>query len=415
MSLPESLPPTIPSIASQTPFKSSPDPLVSHISFKVQFGAGMSYKKIAPNSFSFHGKGALVIGGQDVHISGKRHRSFWFGVPEKHDFLQSDITNARAVGRYVRFEVKNPSGASALQVGFIARSRKEAEKIVGLLPRQQTEAFTQERAELEEYQQRLTQLTPHAWVTPTIVGINVLIFVLMCLNGVGIFSPDARMAIHWGSNFGPLTIIDRQWWRLLSSTFVHFGLLHLALNMLALYQSGRLVERIFGSMRFAALYLFAGLTGSLVSVLWHPLVNSAGASGAIFGVFGGLLVFMLNPRNAVPRTIMNEHRYSTTTFIAYNLLNGFTHNGIDNGAHIGGLLGGMAMGYLLARPLNEITPGSMNIKRNTVAATLGLLVLGLLTYQLDRSKEQTAKAVEAAVQRAQDKAPNGARGPKINN
>jgi len=366
-----------------------------NITFKVRFGVGASFKKIAPNSFSFHGKGSLVVGRQTTQVSGKRHRPFWFGVPEDHSFLICDVINARAVRRYVRFDVLNQPQGPLLQVGFIARNRKEAAKIVGLLPRKQSEQFAKDLAERSDYQERLEQLTPRAWVTPSIVGVNILVFLLMCLSGVGVITPNAQMAIHWGSNYGPLTIVDRQWWRLFTAMFIHFGLLHVTFNMAALYQSGRLVERLFGSVRYAALYVFAGLTGSLVSILWHPMVNSAGASGAIFGVFGALLVFMLDPRNAVPSSVMKEHRYSTAVFIGFNLANGFSHSGIDNGAHIGGLLGGMAMGYLLARPLNESARQSANVKGFAGATVLGLAILGLLTYQLDRSRELTKAEIAA--------------------
>jgi membrane associated rhomboid family serine protease len=93
-----------------------------------------------------------------------------------------------------------------------------------------------------------------------------------------------------------MTLGAGEWWRLLTSSFVHGNLLHLAMNMFALWQAGQLVERIFGSARFAGLYLLAGIGGSLGSLGWgllsqHP-VNSVGASGAIFGIIGGLLAFI---------------------------------------------------------------------------------------------------------------------------
>ena len=201
------------------------------------------------------------------------------------------------------------------------------------------------------------------------------------VQSTGLLAPDAEVAVNWGSNYGPLTL-QGQWWRLFTSMFVHFGILHLALNMFALYQTGRMVERMFGSLHFLLLYVFAGLSGSMVSLWWHPMINSAGASGAIFGVFGGLLAFMLNPKNAVPRAVMTAHRNSTVFFIGFNLLNGFTHAGIDNGAHIGGLLGGIVFGFLLARPLDMGVRSVAGAGRLALSCLACLLVLGALSYPM---------------------------------
>jgi rhomboid protease GluP len=199
---------------------------------------------------------------------------------------------------------------------------------------------------------RLFRLSPGFPVTRGLVAINVVVFLLMCLAGADPLQPGGRVAVAWGSNFGPLTL-GGQWWRLLSSVFIHFGLLHLAVNMWSLYQTGALVERLFGSGRFLMLYLLAGLAGSLASLVWNPLVNSAGASGAIFGVIGGLLVFLFDQRQGVPRVIAVDVRKTTLFFVAFNLINGFTHAGIDNAAHLGGLVGGTLAGLMLARSLAE--------------------------------------------------------------
>ncbi len=254
-----------------------------------------------------------------------------------------------------------------------------------LTPTQNKPAYTGKpelhEDEFDAFSERLYRLSPAAPVTPVLVGLNILVFVFMAFKGAGILTPNADVAIAWGSNFGPLTL-DGQWWRLLSSTFIHFGIFHIALNMLALYQTGCMVERMYGSKRFLALYVFAGLTGSMASLLWNPVVNSAGASGAIFGVFGGLFAFMFNPGNGVPRTIMKAHRNSTLIFIAYNIFNGLAQSGIDNGAHLGGLLGGMFMGHLLARPMTESARHTNYRQQLTTAGIAGLLALSLMSFRL---------------------------------
>jgi rhomboid protease GluP len=188
------------------------------------------------------------------------------------------------------------------------------------------------------------------WVTRALVGANVLIFVAMAVAGAGLLHPEALVHIAWGSNFGPLTV-GGEWWRLATSTFIHFGVLHLLFNMWVLWSTGGLVERLFGHLRFTAIYAVAGVVGSLASVTWNPLVNSAGASGAIFGLIGAQLAFFLRGGHRIPPEVIRAQRASILGFIAYSVIFGLTVPGIDNAAHLGGLACGFCMGWLLARPL----------------------------------------------------------------
>ena len=110
--------------------------------------------------------------------------------------------------------------------------------------------------------------TPRAYVTPALVGVNVAVFVLMALSGVGLLSPRPLDLIRWGANFGPLTT-HGEWWRLLTATFVHIGALHLLCNMWALWDVGVLMERLVGPAGLLVLYLLAGLAGSVASLSWH--------------------------------------------------------------------------------------------------------------------------------------------------
>lgn len=135
--------------------------------------------------------------------------------------------------------------------------------------------------EIMEFNQRLNNISPSTPITYFLVTLNIGIFVLMALNGYGLLNVNPAIAVDWGANFGPMTL-NGEWWRLLTSTFIHFGLVHIAFNMYVLFTSGRMIERIFGSSHFLLLYLFSGLTGSMTSLLFNPYVNSAGASGAIF-------------------------------------------------------------------------------------------------------------------------------------
>ena len=119
---------------------------------------------------------------------------------------------------------------------------------------------------------------PQAPVTHALVGLCAALFVVMLLSGVSPSHPTSAQLLRWGANFGPFTL-GGQWWRLLASIFLHIGIAHLLLNMWCLWNLGALAECLWGRTRFAALYLFAGVMGGLVSVAWHPFVVGAGASG----------------------------------------------------------------------------------------------------------------------------------------
>ena len=150
--------------------------------------------------------------------------------------------------------------------------------------------------------------------------------------------------IEWGAKYNPL-IVDGEWWRLFTSMFLHIGFLHLFMNSLALYFLGTLVERIYGSVRFIVVYIVAGLTGSLASFAFMDAV-SAGASGAIFGCFGALLYFGVIHRELFFRTMGSN----VILILVINLVFGFMVQGIDMGAHLGGLAGGFLAAAVVGLP-----------------------------------------------------------------
>ena len=379
-------------------------------SFPVRYGQRAGLATSHPvDTLRLVGDGTLAVRGGNVVLAGSTHKAFRLGSGQKdeHALPLSDICNVQTAEKKVRFEW-NMAGGKRGFVVLEAADAADAARIGALLPGTQTEAFIASQAELVEFHRRLDRLSPKSRVVPALIAINLLVFVLMAVDGAGVFAPDGDVAVKWGSNFGPLTM-DGQWWRLLTATFIHFGIFHVALNMWALYQSGTLTERLYGSTRFAVVYVFAGLTGSMASLLWNPGVNSAGASGAIFGVFGGMLAFVMNPRNAVPRALMTEHRNSTLLFAGYSLFYGAAHAGIDNAAHIGGLFGGLLMGFLLARPLDDGRLTSRNGLRLLGAAGAGVLTLALLMFPLVRPSDavrnnQTFERALAAFPAKQDRA-----------
>lgn len=222
----------------------------------------------------------------------------------------------------------------------------------------------------------LYDATPRVWVMQALVALNVLVFLAMLADGAGLLEANSAVHLRWGANFGPLTKED-QWWRLATCVFLHFGLVHLAMNMWALWGVGGLVERLYGNAGFLALYLFAGLTGSFASLYWNAdRVVSAGASGAIFGVFGALAAFVLREPRSVPKSVLKSLTGSMLVFIVYSVVFGAAVSGIDNAAHAGGLAGGFLAGLLLSRPLGPRP--ALSGARLTAALAAAMLTLGTL-------------------------------------
>ncbi|HLP38378.1 rhomboid family intramembrane serine protease [Lacibacter sp.] len=182
-------------------------------------------------------------------------------------------------------------------------------------------------------------------VTYTIIGINVLVFMIMGLQGAGIFEANGLVHLRWGSNYGPLTA-SGDWWRLFTAIFLHFGILHLAFNMYALFSIAAYLEPMLGKLRYITAYLCCGILASLASLWWHTdSVNSAGASGAAYGMYGVFLALLTT--NIIAKKARKPLLQSIVIFVLFNLAYGLK-GGIDSAAHIGGLVSGAIIGYLFA-------------------------------------------------------------------
>ena len=181
------------------------------------------------------------------------------------------------------------------------------------------------------------------FVTPILIYINIGIFLLMVIMGLGFISFKGQDLLNWGANYGPL-IKNGEWWRLLTSTFLHGGLIHLIANMYGLLFVGIFLEPLLGRKKYLTVYLLTGILASVTSILWYDAIVSVGASGAIFGLYGIFLALLLT--KVYPPDFTKAFLISTAIFIGYNLLMGLT-GGIDNAAHIGGLLSGFAIGLVL--------------------------------------------------------------------
>lgn len=169
---------------------------------------------------------------------------------------------------------------------------------------------------------------------PIVTYIFITICIIMFILTRG--STDIETLLKYGANNAYLTK-SGEYYRLLSSMFIHIGLLHLLFNMYALYIIGPQVESFYGKFKYFLIYILSGVSGSILSITFSSNTVSAGASGAIFGLMGALLYFGFFYRNYLGSVIKSQ----IVPIIILNLVIGFSTSGIDNAAHIGGLIGGI--------------------------------------------------------------------------
>ena len=191
--------------------------------------------------------------------------------------------------------------------------------------------------------------------TPAIgilIALNLIVFIITLLFGVGAISPTAQELLEVGGN-RRANIASGEYWRLLTSVFIHGGIIHLVMNLVGIFLAGMFLEEKLGRKNMILYFLIAGVAGSITSVLWHDNTVSIGASGAIFGYFGLLLAF-----NIFKIISKDQQGIIWNILIFYggiSLLFGM-FDGIDNAAHIGGLLMGFILGALNANKLKEERP-----------------------------------------------------------
>jgi rhomboid protease GluP len=230
--------------------------------------------------------------------------------------------------------------------------------------------------------------------THALVGINCGIWLAMVANHISPVSPTVDQLMNWGANNAGAVLLYGQWWRIVAAMFLHVGIIHLATNMWCLWNLGLLAEPLMGSLGLVAAYILTGAAGNLLSTLVNwiwPIRDSgnvlfpagAGASGAVFGIAGLLIVLLKSDRLPVPPRELKKLRKSVIYFAAINLIIGFsisfgsavTHFGvqIDNMAH----LGGFSSGLLMAMPLVPRIGSPRDTFETRLRIALGMMV-GLL-------------------------------------
>ena len=208
---------------------------------------------------------------------------------------------------------------------------------------------------------------PRTPVVIALIALNVVMFAIEIATGADALAPAQQKLIALGADFGPLTLHGEPW-RLVASMFLHFGVIHIGMNMICLWQ-GRFVENLFGHVGFIAIYLVAGLLGGIASLVHSAAVVSVGASGAVFGVFGAFGAFLLMRRDRLDPKAVIASAKSLVTWIGLNLVLGFSIKTIDVTAHMGGLVAGFLVGVALL--------AGASAERQRVIRSIAVMVAGV--------------------------------------
>jgi rhomboid protease GluP len=234
--------------------------------------------------------------------------------------------------------------------------------------------------------------------TYLLVGINCAVYLMMVARGVSMWSPTVDQLMHWGADNAGSVLIYGQWWRILTAMFVHVGILHLATNMWCLWNLGLLAEPLMGSFGLFAAYILTGAAGNLLSTCYNwvrPIHDAsgapffaagAGASGAVFGIAGALIILLKSRRLPIPQYELKRLRKSVIYFAAINLVIGLSVNfgsgitgvEIDNSAHIGGFLCGLLFAVPLVPRIGS--PRSVFQTRMRLAITTIVILLVLFGF-----------------------------------
>jgi rhomboid protease GluP len=229
--------------------------------------------------------------------------------------------------------------------------------------------------------------------TYILVGINCAVYLGMVARGASPWMPSVDQIMHWGADRPSNVLIYGEWWRIVTAMFVHVGILHLATNMWCLWNLGLLAEPLMGSAGLFAAYILTGAAGNLLSTfhgwVWPvrdpsgaPFFQAgAGASGAVFGIAGALIILLKSTRLPVPPEELKRLRKSVIYFAAINLVIGLSINfgsgltgvSVDNSAHMGGFL----CGLLFAAPLVPRIGSPRSVFQTRMRLAVGMIV-GLL-------------------------------------
>ena len=292
------------------------------------------------------------------------------------------------------------------RVEFLRNSRAKTEAAI----RSARDEITRVPPECETFVQELRARTTFAVVTPAILALNIAIFIGMCL-GTGALSEPATL-IAWGGSVGPQTT-NGEWWRLVTSLFVHAGVLRLLANVIGFVSVGFMLERLVGPVAFGVTYIAAGVMAGVVELSAHQIDVNTGASGAIFGVYGLLVAstmwgFYRPSPAAIPLAALKGLAPGAFVFLSVDVL---TH-GLHSGGRLAGFAAGFVAGLILIAGATYRKPAMQRVLA-TVGATAGIVILlvaplrGLDDARADVAaviavEGRTAHEYDAEIERAND-------------
>jgi rhomboid protease GluP len=278
--------------------------------------------------------------------------------------------------------------ASFYEAFNAAKQEADEEKFLiwekGLMQLQQQTMFLyeQQNKEAEELDRVMNFSSGSMTATYVIMAVNVVVFVLMIFSGVNFFQPAVEDLVKWGGNYRPLTT-GGEWWRLITAVFVHVGIIHLALNMYAFYMVGMYLEPMLGKMKFVGAYIATGIFASLISLWWNEDIISAGASGAIFGMYGVFLALLST--SLIPAATRKALLTSIGIFVFYNLVYGASSKTIDNAAHLGGLLSGLIVGFIFLPVIKK-----PSLKRSAgIAITVVVMAVAASVFYISKAGDDS--------------------------
>ena len=360
-------------IGSSRPFKTA-------VEFGNPYGL-MSYADPTHNVMGLAGSGELRTDGIYVYLS---TRVAQVRLPARY------IVNVESKGRLVRFEYRREGDEASGAIRLQTTDDAAAAALVTLLPATKTPAFRPQIEADMRFGGELRARSPRTPVTFGLIVVTCLVFIGMLFDGADLLQAVGHVYVAWGSNFGPYTT-DGDWWRLFTALFIHFGLVHIVANMGTLAVFGPLVERFYGSTKYLLIYLLAGAFGNLCSISVHPGVNSAGASGAVFGIFGALLATLLRGRDRIPPDILRPVFNVTLLFIGWSVYGSLKNAGIDYVAHTGGF----AAGFILGCASMQGSEGENPLRQTvfSVLPTAAVLLVGGYWWAQGRTTSLTGDAL----------------------
>ncbi|MFB3892161.1 MAG: rhomboid family intramembrane serine protease [Phycisphaerae bacterium] len=261
------------------------------------------------------------------------------------------IDAVRGVFRLHRRWMFDTQALAPLRKGNLRRllDQREAAKSANIDCRTAMAEQLEALRSIQAFQQQAKALAGRPRVTYILMAACVAVFGAMLLTaGPSVLSdPPTKLLLDWGADYGPL-VRAGQWWRIVTCSFLHIGLVHLFFNMMAMLYFGWLLEAYQGSWRTAFFYFFSVVTASLASIWWSPQSVSAGASGGLFGMLGATAAILLRYWRVFPPQLRKSLRGWLATVLIYNVFWLVTPR-IDSAAHVGGFIGGLAIGIVLAR------------------------------------------------------------------